>query len=162
MSQVPMYNQFQPVQNQLYTPDVNELPVARATCIPLETLMYFPVPLISKVPPKHVYGTQLREDNLAMFIRILKEVRKFNQNKAKYHNVYTPRSSEPEEDNINTKNQSLIRFKTQYEKFLPENTTRAQWKTVTNVMHQSTVINLLTNCLHSATTTMLIFQRMMI
>ena len=57
ISQVPMYDQFPLVQNQLYTPDGDEPPVAMSTCVPRETPMYCHVPLISKVGPKHAYGT---------------------------------------------------------------------------------------------------------
>ena len=75
VSQMPMYNQFPPIQNQLCTPDGDEPTVTMSTYIPLETSMYFPVPLISKVPPKHVYGTQLPEYDFAKVIRILKDPR---------------------------------------------------------------------------------------
>lgn len=52
-----------------------------------------------KVPPKPVYNTHLNDNVFAMFMQMMEAKRKFDQNKATYHNVYTPCASEPEEDN---------------------------------------------------------------
>ena len=98
-SQMPMYNQFPPIQNQLYTPGGNEYTVSMSTCVPWERLMYCPVSLTSKVPTKPMYDTHILEYDFAELIWMLKDKRYQNKSEA-FLRVYAPHAWELEEDGV--------------------------------------------------------------
>ena len=116
MSQMPMYKQFPPIQNQLYTPDGNEPPVAMSMCVSQETWMYFPVPMISEIPPKPMYDTQLKENYVVKSIQMLKDKR-YRKKSETFLRVYVPHACKPKEDSIYKESESNL-IKTQYGKFL--------------------------------------------
>ena len=91
---MPMYNQF---------PAVGDEPtVTMSNYAPRDTSMYCPVPMISEVLPKPMYGTQFAENYQNTFenvIRMLKDPRYRKQSEA-FLRVFAPRPCEPQEDSV--------------------------------------------------------------